>query len=73
MGLTLSSLFKRLVGNEEMRILMVGLDAAGKYDSVCSIVAFFLLVLVCLCAATTTNFFVTQNLTRVCRKNYYFV
>mmetsp|Transcript_19519 Transcript_19519/g.33557 ORF Transcript_19519/g.33557 Transcript_19519/m.33557 type:complete len:180 (+) Transcript_19519:144-683(+) len=30
MGLTLSGLFKRLVGNEEMRILMVGLDAAGK-------------------------------------------
>jgi len=30
MGLTISSLFKRLFGNKEMRILMVGLDAAGK-------------------------------------------
>eukprot|EP00027_Filamoeba_sp_ATCC50430_P001703 CAMPEP_0168556484 /NCGR_PEP_ID=MMETSP0413-20121227/8905_1 /TAXON_ID=136452 /ORGANISM="Filamoeba nolandi, Strain NC-AS-23-1" /LENGTH=180 /DNA_ID=CAMNT_0008587429 /DNA_START=115 /DNA_END=657 /DNA_ORIENTATION=+ len=30
MGLTISSLFKRLLGNKDMRILMVGLDAAGK-------------------------------------------
>jgi len=30
MGLTISALFKRLFGNKEMRILMVGLDAAGK-------------------------------------------
>jgi ADP-ribosylation factor protein 1 len=30
MGLTLSSLFKRLIGGKDMRILMVGLDAAGK-------------------------------------------
>ncbi|EDV29007.1 ADP-ribosylation factor 4 [Trichoplax sp. H2] len=30
MGLTLSSLFTRLFGNKQMRILMVGLDAAGK-------------------------------------------
>merc|ERR1712071_213955 len=30
MGLTISSLFTRLFGKKEMRILMVGLDAAGK-------------------------------------------
>jgi small GTP-binding protein len=30
MGLTISSLLKRLFGSKEMRILMVGLDAAGK-------------------------------------------
>ncbi|XP_003382997.1 PREDICTED: ADP-ribosylation factor 4 [Amphimedon queenslandica] len=30
MGLTISSLFQRLFGTESMRILMVGLDAAGK-------------------------------------------
>merc|ERR1711936_298507 len=30
MGLTISSLFNQLFGKKEMRILMVGLDAAGK-------------------------------------------
>jgi ADP-ribosylation factor protein 1 len=30
MGLTFSRLFQRLFGKKEMRILMVGLDAAGK-------------------------------------------
>jgi len=30
MGLTFSSLFKQLFGMRDMRILMVGLDAAGK-------------------------------------------
>ncbi|CAN0102264.1 ADP-ribosylation factor 4 [Petromyzon marinus] len=30
MGLTISSLFTRLLGKKQMRILMVGLDAAGK-------------------------------------------
>ncbi|XP_033744886.1 ADP-ribosylation factor 4-like [Pecten maximus] len=30
MGLTISSVFNRLFGNKQMRILMVGLDAAGK-------------------------------------------
>ncbi|EER18030.1 ADP ribosylation factor 1, putative [Perkinsus marinus ATCC 50983] len=30
MGMTLSSLFQNLFGKKEMRILMVGLDAAGK-------------------------------------------
>nr|CAH0113421.1 unnamed protein product [Daphnia galeata] len=30
MGLTISSLFTRLFGKKQMRILMVGLDAAGK-------------------------------------------
>merc|ERR1711874_550476 len=30
MGLTFSSLFKQLFGMKDMRILMVGLDAAGK-------------------------------------------
>jgi len=30
MGLAISSVLKRLFGNKEMRILMVGLDAAGK-------------------------------------------
>jgi len=30
MGLTISSLFSRLLGKKDMRILMVGLDAAGK-------------------------------------------
>jgi GTPase SAR1 family protein len=30
MGLTLSSLFGRLFGKKQVRILMVGLDAAGK-------------------------------------------
>jgi len=30
MGLTISSLFKRFLGSKDMRILMVGLDAAGK-------------------------------------------
>uniref|UniRef100_A0A4W4ESY7 ADP-ribosylation factor 5 n=1 Tax=Electrophorus electricus TaxID=8005 RepID=A0A4W4ESY7_ELEEL len=30
MGLTISSLFGRLFGKKQMRILMVGLDAAGK-------------------------------------------
>jgi len=30
MGLTLSSVFARLFGKKAMRILMVGLDAAGK-------------------------------------------
>ncbi|PAV63608.1 hypothetical protein WR25_20860 isoform B [Diploscapter pachys] len=30
MGLTISSLFNRLFGKKQVRILMVGLDAAGK-------------------------------------------
>jgi len=30
MGLTISSIFQRLFGNKQVRILMVGLDAAGK-------------------------------------------
>lgn len=30
MGLTISSIFNRLFGKKQMRILMVGLDAAGK-------------------------------------------
>lgn len=30
MGLTISSLFGRLFGKKQVRILMVGLDAAGK-------------------------------------------
>lgn len=30
MGLTFSKLFDKLWGKKEMRILMVGLDAAGK-------------------------------------------
>ncbi|XP_008313646.1 ADP-ribosylation factor 4 [Cynoglossus semilaevis] len=30
MGITLSSVFQRLFGKKQMRILMVGLDAAGK-------------------------------------------
>lgn len=30
MGLTFSSLFQQLFGKKQMRILMVGLDAAGK-------------------------------------------
>lgn len=30
MGMSLSSLFDRLWGKKEVRILMVGLDAAGK-------------------------------------------
>ena len=30
MGLSISKLFDRLWGKKEMRILMVGLDAAGK-------------------------------------------
>ncbi|XP_023252152.1 ADP-ribosylation factor 4-like [Seriola lalandi dorsalis] len=30
MGLTISSIFGRLFGKKQMRILMVGLDAAGK-------------------------------------------
>ena len=30
MGITISALFKRFLGSKEMRILMVGLDAAGK-------------------------------------------
>ncbi|CAN0892990.1 ADP-ribosylation factor 1 [Linum grandiflorum] len=30
MGLTLTKLFSRLIAKKEMRILMVGLDAAGK-------------------------------------------
>lgn len=30
MGLSISRLFSRLFGKREMRILMVGLDAAGK-------------------------------------------
>uniref|UniRef100_A0A4W2CN27 Uncharacterized protein n=1 Tax=Bos indicus x Bos taurus TaxID=30522 RepID=A0A4W2CN27_BOBOX len=30
MALTISSLFSRLFGKQQMRILMVGLDAAGK-------------------------------------------
>jgi len=30
MGLTFSSVFQRLFGNKQVRILMVGLDAAGK-------------------------------------------
>jgi GTPase SAR1 family protein len=30
MGLMISKVFDRLVGKKEMRILMVGLDAAGK-------------------------------------------
>jgi ADP-ribosylation factor protein 1 len=29
MGLTFSSLFQQLFGKKQMRILMVGLDAAG--------------------------------------------
>lgn len=30
MGMTISSLFNKWLGKKEMRILMVGLDAAGK-------------------------------------------
>jgi ADP-ribosylation factor 1/2 len=30
MGITISKLFDRFLGKKEMRILMVGLDAAGK-------------------------------------------
>ncbi|CAF3896828.1 unnamed protein product, partial [Rotaria sordida] len=30
MGLTFSTLFQQLFGKKQMRILMVGLDAAGK-------------------------------------------
>ena len=30
MGLTISSIFQRIFGNKQVRILMVGLDAAGK-------------------------------------------
>lgn len=30
MGLAISSLFQRMFGNKQVRILMVGLDAAGK-------------------------------------------
>uniref|UniRef100_A0AAR2KT42 ADP-ribosylation factor 5 n=1 Tax=Pygocentrus nattereri TaxID=42514 RepID=A0AAR2KT42_PYGNA len=30
MGLTISGVFSRLFGKKQMRILMVGLDAAGK-------------------------------------------
>lgn len=30
MGMTLAKLWQRLAGKKEMRILMVGLDAAGK-------------------------------------------
>jgi GTPase SAR1 family protein len=30
MGLSLATFFDRIFGNKEMRILMVGLDAAGK-------------------------------------------
>jgi signal recognition particle GTPase len=30
MGMTISSLINRLVGKKDLRILMVGLDAAGK-------------------------------------------
>uniref|UniRef100_A0A914REQ9 ADP-ribosylation factor 4 n=8 Tax=Ascaridoidea TaxID=33256 RepID=A0A914REQ9_PAREQ len=30
MGLTISNLFGRLFGKKQVRILMVGLDAAGK-------------------------------------------
>lgn len=37
MGLTFSSIFQQLFGKKQMRILMVGLDAAGKFD------AFFLM------------------------------
>lgn len=31
MGLTISSLFQQLFGKKQMRILMVGLDAAGMF------------------------------------------
>ncbi len=31
MGLTFSSLFQQLFGKKQMRILMVGLDAAGEF------------------------------------------
>jgi len=31
MGLTISSLFQQLFGKKQMRILMVGLDAAGSF------------------------------------------
>lgn len=34
MGLTISSLFQQLFGKKQMRILMVGLDAAGQFASV---------------------------------------
>ena len=30
MGLTISSLFQQFLGKKQMRILMVGLDAAGQ-------------------------------------------
>ena len=32
MGLTISSLFQQLFGKKQMRILMVGLDAAGEFE-----------------------------------------
>lgn len=33
MGLSFSRIWERMFGKKEMRILMVGLDAAGKVDS----------------------------------------
>jgi hypothetical protein len=42
MGLSLSSLFKRFIGGKDMRILMVGLDAAGKNQSIFFLVFCFL-------------------------------
>lgn len=45
MGLTISSLFQQLFGKKQMRILMVGLDAAGEFKEIdCEGKSFFVLL-----------------------------
>ena len=40
MGFIFSKLFKGLLGNEQMRIIIIGLDNAGKTTILCKILAF---------------------------------
>uniref|UniRef100_A0A8C8YYS9 ARF GTPase 5 n=1 Tax=Prolemur simus TaxID=1328070 RepID=A0A8C8YYS9_PROSS len=61
MGLTVSALFSRIFGKKQMRILMVGLDAAGKttilyklklgeiVTTIPTIAKLFVFVCVCVC------------------------
>ena len=40
MGFIFSKLFKGLLGNEQMRIIIIGLDNAGKTTILCKLLAF---------------------------------
>jgi ADP-ribosylation factor-like protein 1 len=42
MGFIFSKLFKGLLGEQQMRIIIIGLDNAGKTTILCKSIAFFI-------------------------------